>query len=148
MKGHKDRKIILVEDDPNNHPLFAEAFSAAGFEVVIFPDADSTDFIGEVLSATPDIISMDLMIARENNDALRDGFEAVELLKSDERTKDIPIMILTTFFEERKVTRAKELGAVDFISLQGHDIKRIPDIFNRYLDNPKKYVPMHPLMRG
>jgi len=133
----------MVEDNPNNHPLYRESFGAAGFEVFISDTAEA-DFVEAVAQMNPDIISMDIMIGKENQVIERDGLNAIELLKADERTKDIPVIVLTNFFEEGKVTKAKELGAVDFINLQAHDIKKIPDHFLLYLSNRKNYIPIHP----
>ena len=147
MWKHSTPKILIVEDDINNHPLFRKAFEAKGFEVTIRKTADG-DFLSEVIFFKPDIISMDLMIGQADAETQRDGFEAIELLKTDDRTKDIPVIVLTNFFEEGKVERAKGLGSVDFLSLQGQSISSVPDIFKRYLDDPKKYHPTHPIFRA
>ena len=64
-------------------------------------------------------------------------------MKNNEKTKDIPVIVLTNFSQENKVQQAKDLGAVDFISLQGHAIKMIPDIFKRYLNSPSKFIPIN-----
>lgn len=146
MRGQKQPKIFIVEDDRNNHPLFEKAFGDAGFLVTIRRTADG-DFIDDIVKANPDIISMDIMIGKSGADVERDGLEAGRLLKADERTADIPIMILTNFFVQEKVEQAKAFGAVDFINLQGHSIAKIPEIFKRYLDNPRGFTPTHPLLR-
>ena len=146
----KDRQrrpqILIIEDDLNNHPLFQEVFGAVGFDVTIRQTADG-DFVNDVITAAPDIISMDIMIGKDGTAVEREGLEAAKLLKSDERTKNIPIMMLTNFSEEHKVIRAKEIGAADFISLQGHTIREIPLIFLRYLENPMAYTPTNPHFR-
>jgi CheY-like chemotaxis protein len=139
-------KILIVEDNVSNHELFIEAFTAGGFAVTIYPFIDST-FLADVISLQPDIISMDIMIAGPVGNDSHDGFSAIALLKSHEQTKDIPIMMLSNFFEESKIAKAKTAGVVDFISLQGHSITAIPNIFKRYLDNPKEYLPIHPVFR-
>jgi CheY-like chemotaxis protein len=88
---------------------------------------------------------MDIMLDRPGIELPYDGLAGIALLKADDRTKDIPVMILTNFFEEGKVDRAKRAGAVDYINLQGHSISTIPKIFKRYLDDPKNYHPGHPI---
>jgi CheY-like chemotaxis protein len=139
-------KILMVEDNENNHPLFIDAFEAGGFAVAIFQNAEG-DFVGEVARVNPDIISMDIMIGKSGANLTRGGLEALQLIKSDERTKGIPVLMLTNFFEEGKVKQAKELGAVDYLSLQGFSISTLPSIFKTYLENPKKYHPIHPIFR-
>jgi CheY-like chemotaxis protein len=137
-------KILIVEDNASNHSLFTTAFEAGGFSVTITPYVDEK-FIDDVVGIEPDIISMDIMMAAPGIELVHDGLSAIALLKADERTRNIPIMILSNFFEESKVERAKREGADDYINLQGHSITSIPKIFKRYLDNPKKYRPVHPI---
>ncbi len=145
MKKHKVL-ILIVEDNKHNQHLYAEAFEKNGFDVVIVSDADGF-FPEKVSEVNPDIISMDLMLGADGVGEDRDGFEAMQMLKSDLRTADIPIMVLTNFFEEGKVRRAKELGAVDFINTAAFSIHTIPEHFVRYLEDPKNYKPSHPVFR-
>jgi len=140
-------KILIVEDDVNNHQLYRDAFEQSGFEVVLFENADGF-FPERVNEIKPDIISMDLMMGKEGAATERDGFEAIEKLKSDLRTHEIPIIVLTNFFDEAKVRRAKELGAIDFISVAGQSLKKIPEHYLSYLKKPMHYTPSHPIFRG
>lgn len=140
-------KVFIVEDNTSNHELFTEAFQSAGFQVIVCPYIDE-HFLDDVASIQPDIISMDIMIANpEGSDPDHDGLSALTLLKSDERTRDIPVVVLTSFFEESKVLKAQQKGAVDFINLQGHTISTVPGMFKRYLDDPKNYRPVHPIFQ-
>ncbi len=139
-------KILIIEDNQNNHELFRDVFTRGGFEVVLRENADGqfADFVHE---ASPDIISMDLMMGKDGEATERDGFDAIEVLKMDLRTRLIPIFVLTSFFEESKVLRAKQYGAEDFISIPGQAIHKIPEYYMRYLDDPKHYKATHPLFR-
>ena len=139
-------KILIIEDNPYNHALYRDAFENAGFEVTISPNADG-NFADSVASLAPDIISMDLMIGLQGRPAERDGFAAIECLKEDLRTHLIPIFVLTSFSAEEKVLRAKELGAIDFISTPSQTFSRIPDYFLNYLSDPEHHTPVHPLLR-
>lgn len=139
-------KILLVEDQEINHPLYKTAFEQNGFEVVICGNVED-NFIEQVATINPTIISMDLMIGSTERNIEHDGFDAISWLKNDPRTKNIPIIVLTNFFEEESVRRAKELGAVDYIVIQGQTISKIPEHYLRYLKNPKHYTPSHPLFR-
>ncbi len=146
MKEKKKSKILIIEDNTYNHDLYREVFERAGFDVTIHENADG--FFPEVVHGImPDIISMDLMMGKDGKATERDGFEAIEMLKNDLRTHSIPVIVLTSFFEESKVLRAKELGAVDFISFAGQTPSKIPDHYMRYLEDPKHYKPSHPLFK-
>lgn len=142
----KKPSILIIEDEPNNHPLFTDVFTAAGFEVTIRGDADG-DLVDDVVAIAPDIISLDLMIGSTERIIERDGFTALELLKADERTASIPVIVLTNFFQTEKVWRAKELGAVDYILLQGQELPKIAAHYKEYLDSPRKFVPVHEVFR-
>ena len=137
MRKQTIPKILMVEDDINNQQLFKEVLEGAGLQTLILASADG-DLVAFVADYEPDIISMDLMIGGSDGvETERDGMEALELLKSNKQTKDIPIFILTSFYEGGKVELAKSLGATDYISLQGQTISNVPGIFLRYMSDPK-----------
>jgi CheY-like chemotaxis protein len=147
MNAYAKPKILMIEDNVNNQQLFRDAFESAGFQVLTTGGADG-NFVEAVVSFSPDIISMDLMIGKPGwGDSGRDGFDAIELLKGDGMTKDLPIIVMTNFFEDGKVDRAKKLGVIDYINLQGHSISKIPDAFLEYLAEPEAYQPVHPSFR-
>lgn len=149
MFGHRKKvpKILIVEDLEVNNALYREVFEAAGFEVVVLQKIGD-DFIENVCALAPDIISMDLMFEQDVTDDSFAGLDLLYLLKEDARTKSVPVIILTAFFEESKVLKAKSLGAVDFISASGQPVQKLPDIFRTYLEDPKHYAPRHPLFRS
>ncbi len=138
--------ILIFEDDAQNRQLYHDAFKAKGFEVAFRSNAEG-QFLDEVAHLLPDIISMDLMMGGGKDDDELDGFVALRMLKADPRTQKIPVIVLTSFFEENKVQRAKELGAVDFISVPGQSFPKIPDHFLRYLKDPKHYKSSHSVFR-
>lgn len=139
-------RILIVEDEINNHPLFQEAFEAAGFEVLLCEHADG-DFLETVANFKPTIISMDLMIGKTGHADSRDGFQAIELLKTDERTKKIPVIVVTNFFQDTKISFARALGAQDYLNLQGLTLPKIAAKFKQYVDAPKKYQPTNSAFR-
>jgi len=139
-------KILIVEDYEHNHKLYRDVFGNAGFEVTIFHNADG-NFTDNVIAVSPDIISMDIMMGLDGKPAERDGFDAIEQLKTDPRTSEIPIFVLTSFSAKEKVDRAKELGAVDFINTPSQTFARIPDYFLNYLEDPENHTPVHPHFR-
>ena len=145
-KQPRKPKILIIEDNVHNHDLYRDVFKQSGFEVTLRENADG--FLAEEVAVLlPDIISMDLMMGKDGAATERDGFDALELLKGDLRTHTIPVIVLTSFFEESKVRRAKELGAVDFISISGQTISKIPEHYLRYLESPKDYKPVHSIFK-
>ena len=95
----------------------------------------------------PDVVSMDLMIGKPGVEFERDGFDAINLLKGDNRTRDIPIFVASNFGSEDKIAEAEALGAIDFYNLQGQPITQIASRLMEYVTDPKNYKPSHPMFR-
>ena len=146
MASKKQPKLLIIEDDPYTSDIYFKVFAENGFDVIIFPDADGY-FAERVVECAPDIISMDIMIGKNGKPGERDGLEALELLKGDLRTHEIPIFILSNFFQEAGVKKARDLGAVDYLNSTGLKPSNVPSYYLNYLRNPKKYVPSHPLFK-
>jgi len=87
-------KILMVDDDKMLIDLYKERLSLAGFEVEI---------------AQPDLVMMDIMMPKVN------GYEALASIKSDPKTKDIPVIMLSALMRDVNKSKAIEAGAEDFI---------------------------------
>ncbi len=79
--------ILVVEDAEDAYELLADVLAAAEFDVV--GAENGIDAVDTAVKLLPDLILMDLSLP------LMGGCEATRLLKSDERTRDIPIIALT-----------------------------------------------------
>ena len=81
------RKLLIVDDNKGCDDLYRIRFEKAGFEVkVVYSAEQAMDLLK---SYRPDIILLDLMLPKMQGD------ELLKILKSDEKTKDIKIMVLT-----------------------------------------------------
>ncbi len=85
----KERKTILVVDDEPDAIKFVEAVlnQDDSFTIIASPDGD--DGLQKALNLSPDLIILDVMLPG------KDGFKVFYELKKDNRTKDIPIIMLT-----------------------------------------------------
>ncbi len=79
--------VLVVEDTQETYELLADVLAAAHFDVV--GAENGIDAVDTAVKLLPDLIVMDLSLP------LMGGCEATRLLKSDERTRDIPIVVLT-----------------------------------------------------
>jgi two-component system, cell cycle response regulator DivK len=79
--------VLVVEDMDETYELLSDILAAAGFRVVGAPNG--IDAVDTAVKLLPDLILMDLSLP------LMGGCEATKLLKSDARTRDIPIIALT-----------------------------------------------------
>ena len=80
-------KVLIVDDEPANRMWLAKALEPAGFTVL--PAAGGREAIEIAKSQDPDFVVLDLMMPGVT------GFDVVEALRADEKTRDTPIMVLT-----------------------------------------------------
>jgi CheY-like chemotaxis protein len=81
---------------------------AVGYQVEIVEDGEEA--LNAVRREHPDLILLDLLMPKI------DGFEVLKVLKGDEATKQIPIIVLTAKAEEEDRQRAMDLGANDYMT--------------------------------
>ena len=105
----KDRSVILVVDDQVQNNELLEAFLAPqGYEIV---KATSGQEALEKLSGNQvDLMLLDIMMPRMS------GLEVLMKLRADEKTKEIPVVMVTALKETEDKVKALEAGCDDFIS--------------------------------
>ena len=115
----KERAILLVEDNPDDELLMRRALAkndVAG-EVVVAHDGvealeylfSSGSYAGRPADAMPRLILLDLKLPRLN------GFEVLQRVRADERTRLLPVVILTSSRERRDVLEGYGLGANSYV---------------------------------
>lgn len=112
-------EILLVEDNPEDLELTIRAFKKANFgnHIAVARDgAEAVDFIfcegahsGRQIADTPRLIMLDLKLPKV------DGLEVLRRLKHDERTKNIPVVVLTSSKEQSDIIRSYDLGVNSYI---------------------------------
>ena len=105
-------EILLVEDNPNDAELTLRALKQRTLanEVVLCRDgAEALEFFAKGSGPVPKVVLLDLKLPKV------DGLEVLRHLKSDERTRTIPVVVLTSSREEPDIERAYDLGANSYI---------------------------------
>ena len=120
MSNHEELEIIIVEDDPNDAELITRALrkhNLANKLVLLKDGADALDFLfgkgsfaDKYDDGYPKVILLDLKLPKVN------GIEVLRKLKSDERTKKIPVVILTSSREDRDLKDAYDLGVNSYVT--------------------------------
>ncbi|MBX7167670.1 MAG: response regulator transcription factor [Pirellulales bacterium] len=100
--------ILVVDDEEDLLELVNFNLTKEGYRVTCLNTGE--DATKRVRSEMPDLVILDLLLPRV------DGLELCRMLKSDERTKNIPIVMLTAKGEEADVVTGLELGADDYIT--------------------------------
>jgi CheY-like chemotaxis protein len=98
--------VLVVEDAEDAYTLLTDLLAAARFRVV--GAGNGIDAVDTAVRLLPDLIVMDLSLP------LMGGCEAARLLKSDERTRDIPIIALTG--HHNFLATAREAGCDAFLT--------------------------------
>ncbi|HEY0665886.1 MAG TPA: phosphate regulon transcriptional regulator PhoB [Gallionella sp.] len=101
-------RILIVEDEPAIQELLVFNVMQAGFQALRAEDAESA--WEQIHRTTPDLILLDWMLPNTS------GVVLAKQLRSDARTKDIPIIMLTARGEERDKVLGLESGADDYIT--------------------------------
>ncbi|OQW93970.1 MAG: hybrid sensor histidine kinase/response regulator [Beggiatoa sp. IS2] len=104
--------LLVIDDIPENVKLLLNFLTNAGFKVLIAQDGEEGIRTAEYVC--PDLILLDVMMPDV------DGFEVCQILKSEPRTKDIPIIFMTALADTLNKIRGFELGAADYITKPFH----------------------------
>ena len=114
-----DRAILLVEDNPDDEALTLRAFKKHNItnEVVVAHDgAEALEYLfgtgryaGRDLEVMPQLILLDLKLPKV------DGLEVLRQLRADDRTRLLPVVVLTSSTEERDLVESYRLGANSYV---------------------------------
>ncbi|HET6202150.1 MAG TPA: response regulator [Planctomycetota bacterium] len=113
------KPILLVEDNPDDEALTLRAFrrSRIANEVVVARDgAEALDYLfgagkhaGRDPNDLPSVVLLDLKLPKI------DGLQVLRRIRSDPRTRLLPVVILTSSIEERDRLSGYELGANSYV---------------------------------
>lgn len=104
-----DKKTILVIDDTPSNLILLNNLLCKDYRVKV-ANSGSKGIKLALSDDAPDLILLDVLMPE------LDGFAVCDVLQKNRKTHAIPVMFLTTLFEETEVQRGLSLGAVDFIS--------------------------------
>jgi CheY-like chemotaxis protein len=115
----KQVEIVLVEDNPHDAELALRAlktYNLANDLIWLQDGVEALDFIfaqgqysNRSIEDVPKVILLDLKLPRVN------GLEVLEKVKSDVRTKSIPVVVLTSSSEERDIVTSYNFGVNSYI---------------------------------
>jgi two-component system, response regulator len=130
----KERVILLVEDNPDDEVLTIHALKENHLtnEVIVARNGvEALDFLfgtgcyeGRDLSQQPQLILLDLKLPKI------DGLEVLKRLRADERTKMLPVVVLTSSKEDKDIIESYNLGANSYV--------RKPVDFNQFSESVKQ----------
>src|ERR1700690_2941033 len=100
--------VLIVDDNPQNVELLQAFLESLPLKIVTA--ADGVEALEKVAQHNPDLILLDIMMPRMS------GFQVCKRLKSDPKTRDIQILMVTALNELGDIEQATECGTDDFVS--------------------------------
>jgi len=114
--NHNEVEVLLVEDNPDDAALALRALRKNHLANKIHVAKDGVEALDYIFGngattsqCVPKVIFLDLHLPRV------DGLEVLRKLKGDERTKGIPIVVLTSSHEDQDVSECYRLGVNSYI---------------------------------
>lgn len=121
--------ILLAEDNPDDQELALRAFGKSNLSndiIVVKDGVEALDYLfgrgkyaGDEPPALPAVVLLDLKMPR------KDGLEVLQEIRANERTKFLPVVLLTSSKEEQDIVKSYRLGVNSYV--------RKPVDFNEFL---------------
>lgn len=111
------KQILFIEDESALQKTFGDLLKSEGYEMISALDGESGIRLAKIKK--PDLILLDLVLPRMH------GFEVLKELKADDKTKDIPIIVLTNLEGLKDIEKALELGATTYLVKTEYTLEEI-----------------------
>lgn len=106
------KMILLVEDNPDDEALTIRALKNSNIANQVVVARDGVEALDRLFGSdpvTPELVLLDLNLPKVN------GFEVLKRIRAEERTRSLPVVILTTSDEDRDLVDGYKLGANSFV---------------------------------
>ena len=101
-------KILIADDNQQNRELLEAYLSEEEYEISMAVNGQET--LDRVAESQPDIVLLDIMMPKLS------GYEVCRMLKQDETTQNIPILMVTALGERGDIEMAVKAGCDDFLT--------------------------------
>lgn len=110
----KTKKILIVDDEPLVIKALEEKLLPEGF--IIDSARDGEEALSKTNQILPDLILLDIIMPK------LDGISVLRKLKESDTTKNIPVIILTNLYDDKKVTEVLRTGGTDYLVKVEHTL--------------------------
>ena len=122
----ENKKILIVEDDANLRNVLEEFFETEKMLVKTASDGESG--LKSLRDFLPDVVLLDIILPK------KDGYEIIKEIKSDEKIKDIPVILLTNLGGLNDIEKALALGATTYLVKGDYQVKEIVEKVKEVLE--------------
>ena len=119
------QKILIIEDDEILVRMYTQLLTGKQYNVVSAHDGKTGLILAQ--SEKPDLILLDIMLPGGMN-----GFDVLEKLKQDNKSRSIPVLVLTNLDSEEKT--AREMGAQYYLIKADNPPEKVLEIIRELLD--------------
>ena len=102
------KRILIVEDQPDNRRILRDLLKSAGFELI--EAVDGEEALACAREHRPDLILMDIQLP------VMDGYEATRRLKADAELSAIPIIVITSYALSGDEQKARAAGCDGYVT--------------------------------
>lgn len=105
--GEEKIRVLLIEDEKEVAELYKLKLTLDGYEVILAEGGQ--EGLDKAFTLKPELIFLDIKMPE------MDGFEVLKKLREGQKTKDIPVVILSNFDEQDMVEKGLTLGANEYL---------------------------------
>lgn len=120
-----EHTVLLAEDNPQHLELL-EAYLEGMSELRLITAVNGEEALAKIQEESPDLVLLDIMMPKMS------GFEVCKRVKSDPKTRDILVVMVTALNETGDIERAAECGTDDYLS-KPVDRKALVDLIRKLL---------------
>lgn len=117
-------QVLLIEDDPRVRQLYELVLTMEEYDVICAVNGE--EGLQKAETELPDLIFLDLRIPKIS------GLDLLQMLRSNPKTTDIPIVILSNYDDEATISKGLELGAREYIIKSRITPKDLPTKVEEY----------------
>jgi len=111
------KKVLLIEDERIMRELLEKKLGREGYEVFLAVDGEQG--LEAVREIYPDLVLLDIIMPKKS------GFEVMEEMQKDPVLKKIPVIVVSNSGQPVELSKARQLGAVDWLIKTEFDPKEV-----------------------
>lgn len=124
------KKLVWVEDDQFLNDIIARKLAAT--KCIFFHSSEGEQALKIIDKEMPDIVVLDIILSG------MDGYEILRRIKSDEKIKHIPVILLSNLGQKSDIEKGKSLGAARFLIKATVTLDEIIDQIKEVINENKK----------
>lgn len=119
------KKILIIEDDKFLAKMLSKMLESHGYEVALA--INGREGLLKVSTENPKLVLLDIILPDI------DGFDLLETIKKDVKTKKIPVIIISNLGQQEDIQQGKALGAKDYLVKSEIKLDQVVDKVRKYL---------------